>query len=67
MRRNDKSRYNGCHMNIYGAIVPGAASLAHLYGINIPCVQFWYAREVGALTGGISKHEQEKRYIRPIN
>jgi transposase-like protein len=30
MRRNDKTRYNGCRMNIYGAVVPGAASLAHL-------------------------------------
>src|SRR3989337_674780 len=30
MKRNDKSRYNGCSMNIYGAMLPGAASLARL-------------------------------------
>jgi len=30
MKRNDKSRYNGCPMNIYGAIIPGATSLARL-------------------------------------
>src|SRR3989304_7666195 len=30
MKRNDKSRYNGCPMNIYGAIIPGATSLTRL-------------------------------------
>src|SRR4030065_699739 len=30
MKRNDKSRYNGCSMNIYGAILPGATSLTRL-------------------------------------
>ena len=30
MKRNDKSRYNGCPMNIYGAILPGATSLTRL-------------------------------------
>jgi transposase InsO family protein len=30
MKRNDKSRYNGCPMNIYGAIMPGTASLARI-------------------------------------
>ena len=30
MKRNDKLRYNGCPMNIYGAIIPGATSLARL-------------------------------------
>ena len=30
MKRNDESRYNGCPMNIYGAIIPGATSLTRL-------------------------------------
>ena len=30
MKRNDKSRYNGCPMNIYGAIIPRVTSLARL-------------------------------------
>lgn len=30
MKQNDKSRYNGSHMNSYGAILPGAVSLARI-------------------------------------
>lgn len=30
MKRNDKSRYNGSNMNTYGAILPGAATLARI-------------------------------------
>ena len=30
MKRNDKSRYNGCPMNIYGAIIPQITSLTRL-------------------------------------
>jgi len=30
MRRKDKSRYNGCSMNVYGAIIPGVRSLVRI-------------------------------------
>jgi hypothetical protein len=55
--------------DIYAFLIENFHAILYLpaYGINIPCVEFWYAREVSTLTGGISKHEQEKRWIRPIN
>ena len=30
MKRNDKSRYNGAMMNLYGAVLPGAVGLARI-------------------------------------
>src|SRR5713101_302759 len=77
MKRNDKSRYNGCHMNIYGAIVPGAASLARLPSVlskqarlSVKC--FYYYNRCGNISRtcryyGISRktfYKWKKRYLK---
>lgn len=50
-RRNDKTRYNGSHMNTYGAILPGAASIARLPKLSVEARQrlrwFDYYRKCG--------------------
>lgn len=73
-RRNDKRRYNGCHMNTYGAILPGAGSLARLPNLSKEAGQrvkwFDYWRQYQNISKtcryfGISRktfHKFKKRY-----
>lgn len=77
MKRNDKSRYNGCRMNIYGATLPGTASLARLpMGLSKRARQrikwFDYYRKCGNISQtcryyGISRktfYKWKRRYLK---
>ena len=73
-KRNDKSRYNGRHMNTYGAILPGAKSILRLPKLSRSAKQrlkwFDYYRTHGNASKtcryfGISRktfHKWKKRY-----
>lgn len=75
-RRNDKNRYNGGAMNIYSAILPGAASLARLPKLSKEARQrlkwFDHYRKSGSVSKtcryfGISRktfHKWKKRYLK---